>query len=329
MSERHEAAGGGGPAPEPDDAEAAEGLSPAAAFALLGDETRIDILGALMEAEVHDIHEPPLSFSELYERVDVEDTARFNYHLGRLVGHFIEKTDEGYRFRYAGRKVVRAVIAGSFNERGRLGPLSVEGTCAECGAEALRAEYAEEYLLVTCADCGEALTGNHFPPGALDHHDPDSAMRAFDRVVRERVRLAADGVCSECMGPMTGEVTEEIPAEWGFDVLPFYECDACCNWVAPSFGMLVLDHPAVVSFLHEQGERVDDRPYWDVPVCVSDRYWDVESEDPWRVRVTVPGDDEQLAVVVDGDLAVVSVDREPVASDLRAGELEAGAAEDD
>ena len=155
-----------------------ESLSPADAFALLGNDTRIQILRAMMDAEVHDIHEPALSFSELYERVDVDDSAHFNYHLGKLVGHFLEKGDDGYRFRYAGRKVVRAVIAGSFNERAQLGPVDVEGSCIECGEAALQAEYADEYLLVTCRSCGEALTGNHFPPGALDNHDHASAMRA-------------------------------------------------------------------------------------------------------------------------------------------------------
>lgn len=66
------------------------GLPPDEAFAVLGDESRIDILKSLGEAN------DQLSFSELYERVDTPDSGQFSYHLDKLLGHFVRKTDDGY-----------------------------------------------------------------------------------------------------------------------------------------------------------------------------------------------------------------------------------------
>ncbi|NIS32577.1 MAG: helix-turn-helix domain-containing protein, partial [Actinobacteria bacterium] len=55
-------------------------MAPDAAYGLLGSEPRIGILQALGEAD------RPVTFSELKERVDVDDSGRFNYHLSKLEG---------------------------------------------------------------------------------------------------------------------------------------------------------------------------------------------------------------------------------------------------
>lgn len=55
-------------------------LTPEEAFAVLGNEIRVDILRALWEAG------EPLAYSELQERIGVCDSGRFNYHLRKLVG---------------------------------------------------------------------------------------------------------------------------------------------------------------------------------------------------------------------------------------------------
>jgi hypothetical protein len=79
------------------------GMSPDEAFAILGDETRLNIVrvlwqtGALHEYDDIDDSASTLSFSELRKRVNVSDNGRFNYHLSKLVPHFVRKTDGGYR----------------------------------------------------------------------------------------------------------------------------------------------------------------------------------------------------------------------------------------
>jgi hypothetical protein len=62
------------------------------AFDLLANEIRLDILRTLGEAMAGD-GKTPISFSELQRRVGVEDNGRFNYHLDRLLGTFVEKAD--------------------------------------------------------------------------------------------------------------------------------------------------------------------------------------------------------------------------------------------
>lgn len=47
-----------------------------------------------------------LSFTELRERVGVRQGAQFNYHLDKLVGHFVTKTDGGYSLRPTGHRVI-------------------------------------------------------------------------------------------------------------------------------------------------------------------------------------------------------------------------------
>ncbi|MFQ3295876.1 MAG: DNA-binding transcriptional ArsR family regulator, partial [Halobacteriales archaeon] len=103
-------------------------LDPAEAFAAIGNETRLAILEAIWEA-----NERPVAFSDLRETVGMRDSAQFNYHLQQLTDGFVVKVDPneadprgtpssnrrsdgGYDLRNAGEKVVRSVLAGTFNE---------------------------------------------------------------------------------------------------------------------------------------------------------------------------------------------------------------------
>jgi DNA-binding transcriptional ArsR family regulator len=73
-----------------------------AALAALGNEHRIRILRALAAAD------EPLSFSELRQRVGIDDTGRFNYHLNELCGRFVRDGKAGYELGYTGERVVLA-----------------------------------------------------------------------------------------------------------------------------------------------------------------------------------------------------------------------------
>ncbi|PSQ07990.1 transcriptional regulator, partial [Halobacteriales archaeon QS_5_68_33] len=75
-------------------------LSPDEAFAALGNEARLEILRTLGASD------GPLTYAELYERVEYDDPSNFSYHLNKLAGHFVRKTDRGYGLWDAGRRVV-------------------------------------------------------------------------------------------------------------------------------------------------------------------------------------------------------------------------------
>lgn len=281
------------------DAGSDEGSDAADAFALLGEETRVDVLRGLAAAQ-EGFHDDPVPFSELHDRVDVRDSAHFNYHLKQLLGTFVEKTDEGYRLRYAGRKVVRAIRAGVYTGDLELDPEPAEGSCPWCGTAELVSEGTGEWIRIRCEDCDDVLTANQFPPGGLQYRDREAVLAAFDRLVRHRVSFAADRICPECTGRMDGHVSETIPEPWNFEALPAFQCRRCDYWVVPSFGMLLLDHPRVVEFYADHGTDLRETPYWDLPVCVSDRYTTVESRDPWRVEVAIPEGVDRLRAKVEG-----------------------------
>lgn len=45
-------------------------------------------------------------FSELYECADIRDPEQFNYHLDKLIGQFVTKTENsGYELTEAGRRI--------------------------------------------------------------------------------------------------------------------------------------------------------------------------------------------------------------------------------
>lgn len=95
------------------------GLEPSEAFAVLGSATRAAIVEALGDAE------RSLAFAELRERVGVADSGQFNYRLSKLRGAFVHRTDGGeYVLTYAGRRIVGAVFASTYNRGidGRLRP---------------------------------------------------------------------------------------------------------------------------------------------------------------------------------------------------------------
>ena len=76
------------------------------AFETLADETRLGVLRALVRAD------EPLRFSDLRERVGARDSGRFNYHLDRLVGRFVERRDGRYALTDAARRRLSAASDG-------------------------------------------------------------------------------------------------------------------------------------------------------------------------------------------------------------------------
>jgi DNA-binding transcriptional ArsR family regulator len=285
-----------------DDADEETGLSPAEAFAILGNGVRIAILRALVDG----VEETPASFSALRDAVGIADSGRFNYHLQQLTDHFLEREAGGYALRYPGRKVAHAVLAGTFNERAAMDPVSVEGACHACGAEALVAAYADERLTVECDACAEPVVLVPFPPSAVSSRPPEAVPAAFDRWSTRQAALATDGVCPDCAGSTEGAVTTEAGDSLGFEALARFECTVCRRSGVLSFGGVALQHPEVLAFHHRRDEFPLDRPYWTVPQFVTDEHTTIESRDPWRVRVEFPVAGDVLEARVDGSLDVVA-----------------------
>ncbi|WP_435347833.1 DUF7351 domain-containing protein [Haloarchaeobius sp. HRN-SO-5] len=285
-------------------------VSPAEAFSVVGNETRLSILEALWRAE-----ERPVRFSELRETVGMRDSAQFNYHLQQLTDQFVVNTDGGYDLRYAGKKVVRAVIAGEFNQNPKWGPHEIDGDCVSCGA-ALVATYADETITIDCTDCGHPHGEYPFPPGGLTDRDREEVMQAFDQRVRHLHCLAADGVCPECSGKMTSHVGHDDDCCIGSDLRIEHVCQQCGHSLCSAIGLVLLDQSDVVHFHRDHDVDLNSRPYWTLPWCVSDHQTTVHSVEPLDVTVAIGLGGEELRVTIDDDLQVEDVDRRnPVPAD--------------
>ncbi|WP_277554757.1 winged helix-turn-helix domain-containing protein [Halobaculum limi] len=294
----------------------AEGFDPAAAFALLGDETRLRILRELWEAqrESDDLGGSGVPFEALRDRAEVSDSGRFNYHLGKLTDRFIERTEAGYRLRFAGNRVVGALLEGTYAPGEEL-EQPVEGTCWRCDG-ALVLHYADERVHVTCEECGVDTIDFGCPPGVLAGRDPAKIPAVVDAHLRTLLARARRGICPTCSGPTTATVAsaETAPnrrdddaedAEADDAPVVTLRCERCGERIRAGLPTLVFDRPAVVAFLHDRGVDPEAELLW---VALDDLDPEVETQaDPYRASVTFATAGDTLTVTVDADGEVVDV----------------------
>jgi hypothetical protein len=278
----------------------AEELSPEEAFWLLGDQMRTAILRAVWESS-----EEAITFSEIRERVGSPDSGKFNYHLNKLVGHFLSKGNGGYRLTQAGREVVRAVMAGTITQHAERGPVPIDAQCTECGGT-LVVRY-DEYGIIECADCGEVVMWNEFPPAGLETRSPEEFANTFDRWTRVRFGLAMDGICPNCACEMAMEILHSA-AEEGDGVATMHRCENCQYKArAPLIGYVV-SHPATISFFYEKGVDVTEMPYWQLRSLAREFTEEVVSQTPWSAKITIRSDGETLELTLDERMDVVDVE---------------------
>lgn len=302
------------------------GLSPEEAFSILGNGTRIGILRAIWEAP-----DDRVPFTELRRQLGVDDSGKFNYHVGRLADHFIRQTDGGYELRYAGEQVVRAVLAGTFIEDPSLDPTVIDSQCPYCGSQ-VEMRYREERITVRCTRCPGAVgDGSEFPPGTfMSYAFPPAGFenRALEEVLEAahtlydaKITPMMEGVCPECGGrtAVSIDVCEDHDADGVCDrcgsrhrIWSEYACEHCRYTRRCMVWFRVLTHPAVVAFYYEHTDLDETVPFakftWRNAQYVMDITEEVVSEDPLRIRVTIPVADATLHVTVNGDLEIVAIE---------------------
>jgi len=301
-------------------------------FTLLGDETRLAILLALWEAyEPHTEHNA-VSFSELRERVGLRQGTQFNYHLDKLVGRFVRKTDDGYELRRPARKLVQSIIAGTGIEEVRFEPTEIDASCEFCGASTA-ITYENSYVYQVCTNCrGEAAPGEAHPSGLLIAwtFEPTGVS---DRTAEElfaastiknlsRIGLRFENVCPECSGRVEWSLDiceDHDPASDGVcphcgsaqAIIARETCSVCKSSGRGSPGIKVLLHPAVIAFYYDHGIEIGFTGTTAVTdvirmlELVEAFEEEVVSQDPPRVRVTASCDDDELRLLLDERLNVI------------------------
>jgi hypothetical protein len=276
---------------------------PADAFAALSDPVRVDVLRALWEADGQSA-----SFSDLYDAVDVDDSGQFNYHLGKLVGRFVRKTDGGYELALAGRHVVGSLLEGAYTTADAIDPVPLAEPCPFCGGDRTF-HYQGEEVRTECADC-PVTTQFDAPPGVFAGHERAAFPDVAARYVRGMLYQSASGFCPYCEGQFRTAVEtghgDEVP---NLDSVPVARstCTRCEQELLTDLGTALMFEPVVTSFYADHGVDLRDVPLAEVMATGEDV--GIRGRDPLRITVTYAAGDERLEVVVDGGLSVQEAER--------------------
>lgn len=303
------------------------------AFELVGNETRLAILLALWEAyDPHSEHNA-VPFSTLRDRVGMRDSGQFNYHLGKLDGQFVRKTDDGYALRRSGLMLVQSIIAGTGIEDPTFDPVEVDAPCKRCGAPTA-VTYDNVYVYQVCTECtGLNLPGDEHPPGmlvgwtfeptGLADRTAEGVFAASTIKTFARIALRFEKICPECSGSVEWSVDvcadhdpsgDECPnCGWNEAVRVQETCTVCKSAGHGTPGYKVLFHPAVVAFYYDRGVEIGftgDTSFEDVIRTldlVEGFEEEVISADPPQVRVTISYDGDELHLLLDEDMEVVDI----------------------
>lgn len=313
-------------------------LPPDDAFAVLGNETRMDILQTLGDADGQ------LSFSELRDRVGMRDSGQFNYHLGKVEGHFVSKTDDGYELRQAGRRVVGTVLSGAVTEDPVVEPTLIDEPCPICDAPSLVAFYQErlDHYCTECAGYYGATTPLHakasgdgdsgetreygyigsvpFPPAGLQGRTPEEVFQAACAWFMLELFAVANRVCPRCSAPLSEslsvceshESTEGVCDECNsrHAVLVNFHCTNCLYEQSGAFGLALMATSDVLRFLLASGiNPVSPGSQAAYYAALMDYDEELLSMDPFKARFTFTLDDATLSLTVDDDLEVIDVTR--------------------
>jgi hypothetical protein len=286
-------------------------------FGLLSDEIRLDVLETIARAQ-HDrggTGVAALSFSEIYERVDVDDTSKLSYHLGELTGTFLRKREGSYAFTHAGERLVRFVLSGNYRSPPEFGPVETEGRCLHCGGTTLEATYHEQFFFVRCSDCERPAFSYRVRPAQVRAHEGTALL---DSVIWEQagdfVKMR-QGVCPECAGRIETEVIdaadERVPDDSPVSFAVRSECRQCLRGLGLPLTHAVAYHPESVAFHWEHGVDIMGTGFWEFHQYLYDGRWVAErtDADPAEYRVELERDAASLRLYLDGSAAVDRTER--------------------
>lgn len=306
-----------------------EGIDPEEAFAVLGNEIRLDIVRTLWEAgavreyeEIIDVADA-MTFTDLRRAVEVSDNGKFNYHLSRLTPQFVRSTEDGYRLSGAGKRIARTVIAVSGTEQVEFGT-ELDRDCPLCGG-GLLVGYDDGWMRVECTECDglfgdDAPTGTvylaEYPAAGATERSPDEALSAGIYRCLMDLTYLMQGVCRECIGPVSATLSACERHGSGCDCgSPFpawvdHRCESCGFAKRLPLGLSVLGVTPVVAFLEHDGIDVLAPSFEKIVALLDERVsTDVH---PDGADVTVSADHGTITVSLDTDCSVVSVERDLV-----------------
>lgn len=287
----------------------------AAAFGTLSDPTRIAILRAFAEAlDERRMPDggtmPVLSFSEVYERIDVDSTSQLSYHLEELDGTYLRHTDDGWKFTYAGEAIVRQFLSGAYAGDVEFEPFETEGSCLHCGAHALVTDVEDRMLLHRCEECGGGFGAIPVTPAQVVDRGDDAILESVATRTASFFGQFREGVCGICGGIYDVEVRDlEAEAPGSLRFIATGRCRSCWSNFNGPVSVWVATHPASVAFHWDHGVDTTSLTTFEMLPRVLDERWATDRLAPDVYEVTFRVDEDVLRLVVDDDLSVERAER--------------------
>lgn len=292
------------------------------AFSLLGNETRFRILQLLGEAD------EPVPFSALRDLVGVADSGQFNYHLHKLDGRFVEKTDDGYQLLPTGRRVVEGILSGVLTEDPAIERIEIDRPCQYCSAP-IDVRVAPGNISMFCNRCPGTYGSSHasgrdqkaergylgrltLPPAGFQHRTAEEIYRAAQVWGHLEVLSIANAVCPRCSATLEREVEacrhhgleDELCESCGnrYPIAVSVDCTNCIFDGRGGVGLLLFSHPAVQAFKVGHGENLVAPTSSSNPLSTHEE--EVVSTEPFAARVTYRFDGDAITLTIDADLNI-------------------------
>ena len=310
-----------------------DGLSPNEAFAILGNEIRLEIIRVLWRADAaHEYDDGSdtantMSYSGLQDEVDIDDNGKFNYHLSQLAPHFIRRTDDGYRLSGAGKQIARTVIAISGTDQLDFST-EIDDDCPLCGAH-VEATYEDQWLRIRCTEC-DGLFGDQAPTGTLfltSYPAAGMTTRNSDQALATGLyRCALDitymmyGICRECAGHISSSVTvcDGHESQGGqpcatcgtpFPVWADMRCDTCGFAKRLPVEMFATGLAMATGLIDNQEPDIHSPSFEEAVSLLQSRVETTVSNGPLRVSTTIEGETSTFTITLDDDMNVLDLDR--------------------
>ncbi|MCD2201441.1 hypothetical protein LPA44_16355 [Halobacterium sp. KA-4] len=279
----------------------------------------------------------PVSFSELHDDVSVRDSGQFNYHLNKLVGHFVEQTEDGYRLRQAGRRVIEAILSGAVTKAPKFELTTIDEQCHYCGAQ-IAVRYSEERVQIYCTNCEGAyasprptdepdVPGDYgslgamlLPPAGVEGRTPEAAYRAAWTWGNLEILAMASGICPRCSADTEPTIdicedhnsTEGICGSCGrrYAVFLTSNCTNCNYKIGGGLFLAFCTITPLLSFLLEHDINPISPDVTDIHKLnrVHEDYTeDILTINPLKVRLTTTIEGDEFALTVDEDLEISDV----------------------
>jgi hypothetical protein len=312
-----------------------EGVSADEAFAVLGNEIRLEVIRVLWRADAaheyddgSDIAET-ISYSELQKEVGIEDNGKFNYHLSRLAPHFVRRTNDGYRLSSAGKQIARTVIAVSGTDHLDFSS-ELETDCPLCGGH-VAATYEDQWLRIRCTEReglfgDEAPTGTLFltsyPAAGLTARNTEKALEAGLYRCALDITYMMHDICRECAGHISASVTvcdthdsrgNQPCASCGtpFPVWADLRCDTCGFAKRLPVEMFVTGLTMITGLTDNHEPDIHSLSFDDAIDLLQRRVETSVSKDPLRICITINVATTPFTITLDDDMNVVGFDQYP------------------